>query len=169
MEEKDKAALRENSQKENREKYDLEGNDSQVSFSRGIVESKGHLKKIRITVDLRYCKGCGICTVQCPTHALKMVKEEGKLKRAIQRVVAEKVPEGIMVAKEAGLPWQALPHRAGLVVVTGRESDNLTGAWRVGEVVIPDANYCVDCGVCSQACPEGIIDVEVDLDGDDVA
>jgi Pyruvate/2-oxoacid:ferredoxin oxidoreductase delta subunit len=164
MEGKEKALLRDESLKENKEKYDLEGNESQITFARGIVESRGHLKKITITVDLRYCKGCGICTVRCPTHALTMAKEEGKLKSAIQRVVAERVPAGIEVAKEASLPWQALPHRAGLIVSTGRESDNLTGAWRVGEVVIPDANHCVDCGVCSQVCPEGIIDVDVDLD-----
>lgn len=159
-----KATLREESLKENKEKYDLEGNESRLTFAHGIVESGGHLKKITITVDLRYCKGCGICSVRCPTQALRMVKEEGKLKRAIQRAVSEKVAAGIEVAKEASLPWQALPNRAGLIVVTGRESDNLTGAWRVGEVVIPDANYCVDCGICSQACPEGIIDVEVELD-----
>ncbi len=159
-----KEDLRRKSIEENREKYGLEGNESALTFARGDVESKAHTRKVTITVDLRYCKGCGICTVRCPTTALRMVKEEGKLKKAIQEAVREKVPAGVEVGKEDYLPWQKLPHPAGLIVNVGNDSDNLTGAWRVGEVVIPDANHCVDCGVCSQVCPEGIIDVVVDLD-----
>lgn len=27
-------------------------------------------------VDLDYCKGCGICTNECPTKAIEMVMEE---------------------------------------------------------------------------------------------
>lgn len=27
-------------------------------------------------VDLDYCKGCGICTNECPTKAIEMVLEE---------------------------------------------------------------------------------------------
>jgi Pyruvate/2-oxoacid:ferredoxin oxidoreductase delta subunit len=164
MQGKSREDFRQQSIQENREKYDLEGNESTLTFSGGKVESKAHTRKVTINVDLRYCKGCGICTVRCPTTALSMAKEEGKLKKAIQEAVREKVPAGIEVGKEASLPWQKLPHHAGLIVNVGNDSDNLTGAWRVGEVVIPDANHCVDCGVCGQVCPEGIIDVEVDLD-----
>lgn len=164
MEGKAKEDLRQKSIEENKEKYDLEGNESALTFSDGKVVSGAHTRRVKITVDLRYCKGCGICTVRCPTKALQMMKEEGKLKKAIQDAVREKVPAGVEVGKEANLPWQKLPHHAGLIVNVGNDSDNLTGAWRVGEVVIPDSNHCVDCGVCSQVCPEGIIDVEVDLE-----
>jgi pyruvate ferredoxin oxidoreductase delta subunit len=27
------------------------------------------------TIDLEYCKGCGICAEECPTKAIKMVDE----------------------------------------------------------------------------------------------
>ena len=36
-----------------------------------IVEDK----KVK-GVNLTYCKGCGICAVECPKDAIKMVKEE---------------------------------------------------------------------------------------------
>ncbi|MFQ6104688.1 MAG: 4Fe-4S binding protein [Candidatus Glassbacteria bacterium] len=148
--------------KKNEKEYGLSDNASDLRFTGGKVVSRAHIKRIRITVDLRYCKGCGICTERCPTQALRMVKEEGKLKQLIQVAVTQALPTGVEVGKEANLTWQALPHHAGLIVATGEESDNLTGAWRVGEVMIPDANHCVDCGVCSQVCPEGIIDVELE-------
>ena len=28
------------------------------------------------TADLDYCKGCGICARECPTHCIEMVEEE---------------------------------------------------------------------------------------------
>ena len=28
------------------------------------------------TIELTYCKGCGICAEECPTHAIVMVAEE---------------------------------------------------------------------------------------------
>jgi Pyruvate/2-oxoacid:ferredoxin oxidoreductase delta subunit len=162
MEGKTKKALKDQSIEENQKEYGVEDNASQLTFADGKVKSEGHLRKVTITIDLRYCKGCGICSEMCPTEALRMMKEEGKLKGVIQKIVAENIPAGIEVGKEANLTWQALPHPAGLIVNTGVESDNLTGAWRVGEIVIPDSNYCVDCGVCNQVCPEGIIEVEMD-------
>jgi len=148
--------------KKNEQEYGLTENTSELSFTKGDVVSRGHIRNIAISVDLRYCKGCGICCDSCPTKALVMVPEEGKLKKVIQKTVAEVVPVGIEVEKDANLTWQKLPHHAGLIMATGEKSDNLTGAWRVGEVVIPDSNHCVDCGLCSQVCPEGIIDVIVE-------
>jgi len=32
------------------------------------------------TIDLQYCKGCGICAQECPTKAITMVEESGLLK-----------------------------------------------------------------------------------------
>ncbi len=32
-------------------------------------------KDIEPKIDLEYCKGCGICAEECPTHAIKMVEE----------------------------------------------------------------------------------------------
>jgi pyruvate ferredoxin oxidoreductase delta subunit len=29
-----------------------------------------------IEIDLRFCKGCGICAHECPMKAIKMIKEE---------------------------------------------------------------------------------------------
>jgi pyruvate ferredoxin oxidoreductase delta subunit len=29
------------------------------------------------TIDLNYCKGCGICAEECPAKAISMVLEEG--------------------------------------------------------------------------------------------
>jgi len=27
-------------------------------------------------IELTYCKGCGICAAECPTHAIEMIAEE---------------------------------------------------------------------------------------------
>ena len=32
-------------------------------------------KEIPVTVDMDYCKGCGICSEVCPAHAIEMVPE----------------------------------------------------------------------------------------------
>ena len=32
-------------------------------------------KTIPPTIDLEYCKGCGICSEECPTNAIRMVDE----------------------------------------------------------------------------------------------
>ncbi|MBW2005963.1 MAG: 4Fe-4S binding protein, partial [Deltaproteobacteria bacterium] len=31
---------------------------------------------VRLETDLDFCKGCGICAHECPTHAIEMVREE---------------------------------------------------------------------------------------------
>ena len=28
-----------------------------------------------LEIDYTYCKGCGVCAVECPAHAIKMMKE----------------------------------------------------------------------------------------------
>ncbi|HBT46870.1 MAG TPA: hypothetical protein DEA73_03155 [Peptococcaceae bacterium] len=35
-----------------------------------IRRGQGH-----VTIDLDYCKGCGICAHECPRHALQMAEE----------------------------------------------------------------------------------------------
>ncbi len=30
----------------------------------------------KITFDMDYCKGCGVCAYECPKDAIKMVKEQ---------------------------------------------------------------------------------------------
>ncbi|HPQ43271.1 MAG TPA: 4Fe-4S binding protein [Syntrophales bacterium] len=30
---------------------------------------------IPVTIDMEYCKGCGICAEECPPNAIKMVRE----------------------------------------------------------------------------------------------
>ena len=32
-------------------------------------------KTIELQIDLEYCKGCGICSEECPTNAISMVDE----------------------------------------------------------------------------------------------
>jgi pyruvate ferredoxin oxidoreductase delta subunit len=33
-------------------------------------------KAIEPTIDLEYCKGCGICAEECPVNAIEMISEE---------------------------------------------------------------------------------------------
>ena len=33
-------------------------------------------KSLEPTIDLEYCKGCGICAEECPVKAIEMVSEE---------------------------------------------------------------------------------------------
>lgn len=38
---------------------------------------EGVIKRgIPVTIDLEYCKGCGICAEECPTRAIAMVEEK---------------------------------------------------------------------------------------------
>lgn len=30
---------------------------------------------IPVEIDMNYCKGCGICAEECPSQAIKMIKE----------------------------------------------------------------------------------------------
>ncbi len=34
------------------------------------------IDKDTLEIDYQYCKGCGICAVECPTGAIVMVKED---------------------------------------------------------------------------------------------
>lgn len=38
----------------------------------GVVKAE-----IPVSIDLEYCKGCGVCAEECPAKAITMVKEEG--------------------------------------------------------------------------------------------
>lgn len=38
------------------------------------------IEKETLEIDYRYCKGCGICAVECPTDAMTMEKEEKTVK-----------------------------------------------------------------------------------------
>ncbi len=35
-------------------------------------------RSIPVEIDLEYCKGCGICAAECPTHAITMVPESSE-------------------------------------------------------------------------------------------
>lgn len=146
-------------EKDNMEQYGLEGNTSDLNFEKGKMISKGTLNNITIEIDLRYCKGCGICTEECPTGSLNLQEERGKLRDSIESSYPDPTTVVGVFDPERPLTWQELPHHAGLIVVTDQDSYNLTGAWRIGEVVIGNANKCVLCGLCYQHCPEDIISV----------
>lgn len=137
----------------------LTGNTSEVELVKGRLSSRGSLTGIAVTIDLRYCKGCGICAAGCPTRALEMAPEEGELREAIERSCAEEPPSERLFMRDRPLSWQELPQHAGLIVYDRSDSDNRTGAWRVGEVVVADADKCVLCGLCYHYCPEDIIRV----------
>jgi Pyruvate/2-oxoacid:ferredoxin oxidoreductase delta subunit len=153
-------------EEENRERYGLEGNTARLSFEKGEMVSRSSLNDVTIRIDLRYCKGCGICTEECPTGALRLEKEQGALGDTIRASFPEMSPEGRDFHPDRPLAWQELPHHGGLVVVGGQDSYNLTGSWRIGEVVIGDADKCVVCGLCYQHCPEDIICVVSGESGD---
>ena len=142
---------------ENREAYGLDGNSANLTFEQGVMVSRGTLNDINITIDLRYCKGCGICTEECPTASLWLVQETGSLREAIQSFEADPAVRTHGFDPHRPLTWQELPHHGGLIVSNGHDSNNFTGEWRVDEVVVADANRCVLRGLCYQYCPEDII------------
>lgn len=144
---------------ENESRLGIAGNTSEVELESGRLTSRGSLTGITVAIDLRYCKGCGICAAECPTHALEMVPEEGRIREALEACLAEELARERPFSRERLLAWQELPHQAGLIVYDGEDSDNRTGAWRIGEVVMADADKCVLCGLCYHYCPEDIIRV----------
>ncbi len=147
-------------EKENRDKYGLEGNTAKLTFEGGAMVSRGSLNNVTIKVDLRFCKGCGICTEECPTGALQLQSERGKLQQSFKASLSRSSNgDSLLFDPEKPKTWQELPHHAGLIVATDEDSYNETGAWRIGEVVIGDADKCVVCGLCYQHCPEDIISV----------
>lgn len=152
-------------QGENEERYNLLGNTSLLSFRDGSMVSQGTLSKITIKIDLLYCKGCGICAEECPTDSLTMELERGKLRESIQASYPDASGDARTFNPKQLLAWQDLPHYGGLVVADGIASYNRTGAWRVGEVVVGNADLCVLCGLCYQHCPEDIISIENDDGG----
>lgn len=145
---------------ENIEKYHLEDNTSHLTFKDGRMISVGSLNDITITIDLRYCKGCGICTEECPTGSLTLEQERGRLRDIIHSSFPKDITERNIFNPDHLLPWQELPYHGGLIVANGYDSYNLTGFWRVGEVVIADADKCVLCGLCYQHCPEAVINIK---------
>jgi Pyruvate/2-oxoacid:ferredoxin oxidoreductase delta subunit len=142
---------------ENKKEYDIEGYTSKLTFKDGKMISKGSLNDVTVEIDLRYCKGCGICTEECPTGALTLEKERGKLNQSILSSFPDPQTGKKPFDPEHPLTWQELPHHAGLIVATSKDSYNWTSSWRIGEVVIADADKCVVCGLCYQHCPEDII------------
>ena len=147
-------------EQENFKKYNLEGNTSLLTFKNGKMISNGSLNDILITIDLRYCKGCGICTEECPTESLSLELEEGILRETIHLSFPKLTYEARAFNPQRLLAWQELPYHGALIVADGHDSYNLTGSWRVGEVVIANADKCVLCGLCYQYCPEDIIFIE---------
>lgn len=127
--------------------------------------SKGTLNDITITIDLRYCKGCGICTEECPTGSLRLERELGKLHDSIHASYPKPSKDARTFNPNRLLAWQELPHHGGLILASGHDSYNLTAAWRVGEVVVGNADQCVLCGLCYQLCPEDIIHIRTGADG----
>lgn len=147
-------------EQDNFKKYNLEGNTSLLEFKNGKMCSIGYLNDILIMIDLRYCKGCGICTEECPTESLSLELEEGILRDTIHLSFPKLTSDTRAFNPQRLLAWQELPYHGGLVVADEHDSYNLTGSWRVGEVVIANADKCVLCGLCYQHCPEDIIFIE---------
>ena len=98
--------------------------------------------------------------MECPTGSLSLEREGGKLREAIHSSFPESQPGIGEFEPHKLLTWQELPHHGGLIVDKENDSYNLTGYWRVGEVVIANADKCVLCGLCYQHCPEDIIYIE---------
>ncbi len=49
-------------------------------------------KSVPVQIDLRYCKGCGVCAEECPTKAIDMVDEDRfRSARAEPAVTAERL------------------------------------------------------------------------------
>lgn len=152
--------MKQSFEQENFRKYKLSGNTSLLEFKNGKTVSSGSLNGVLITIDLRYCKGCGICSEECPTESLMLVPEEGMLKDNIYSSFPKpSFGAGDFNPKEL-LAWQELPDHGGLIIANNTDSYNLTGYWRVGEVVIANADKCVLCGLCYQQCPEDVITIE---------
>ena len=146
-------------EEENEKRYGLEGYTSDLTFREGKMISRGGLNGVTVEIDLRYCKGCGICTEECPTGALHLEKERGPLQEAIHASFPDRGTSRVPFDPDHPLTWQELPHHGGLIVASGRDSYNWTSSWRIGEVVIANADRCVVCGLCYQHCPEDIIRV----------
>lgn len=53
------------------------GDDERRWDRRPVPQAARHDGDRKIAIDYDYCKGCGICEVECPVDAIKMVPEEG--------------------------------------------------------------------------------------------
>lgn len=42
---------------------------------RPVPRAAKHVGEQQVAVDYRYCKGCGICAVECPIDAISMIQE----------------------------------------------------------------------------------------------
>jgi ferredoxin len=98
-------------ERENLKKYHLEGNTSHLIFKDGKMISAGSLNDITVSIDLRYCKGCGICTEECPTGSLSLEKEGGRLRDVIHSSFPKDMTENRKFNPAHPLPWQELPHQ----------------------------------------------------------